>query len=62
MVFSYIGTRTKNDPRFYKFVEDEADRMRREVQQHVSDVVISQVKVGGIGAVVPTADTCGVYL
>ena len=54
MEFCYIGT--KSDPGFHKFMDDETDRMRRDAQEHLSTVVISQIEVGGIGAA-PTADT-----
>ena len=37
-------------------MDDEADRMRKDMQEHLSAVVVSEIEVGGIGAV-PTADT-----
>ena len=42
-------------------MDDEADRMRRDVQEHLSAVDVSQIEVGGIGAV-PTADADAVML
>ena len=37
-------------------MDGEADRMRKDVQEYLSAVVVSKIEVGGIGAV-PTADT-----
>ena len=37
-------------------MDDEADRMRMDVQEHLNTIVVSQIEVGGIGAV-PTEDT-----
>ena len=37
-------------------MDDEADRMRKDVHEHLNAVVVSQIEVGGIGAV-PTVDT-----
>ena len=51
-----LEQRIKNDQGIHKFMDDEADRMRRDVQEHLSTVLVSQIEVGKIGAV-PTADT-----
>ena len=54
----FLGTleqRTKNDVGFHKFMDDEADRMRRDVQEHLSAVVVSQIEIQGFVAV-PTAE------
>ena len=63
MVFSCIvEPRTKNNPGFHKFMDGEADRMRRDVQEYLGALlVVSEIVVGGIGAV-PTTDTDGYYL
>ena len=56
LYFPTLEQRTKNDPGFHKCLDDEADKMRRDVQEHLCAVVASQIEIGGIGAV-PTADT-----
>ena len=36
---SYIGTKNKNDQGFHKFTGNEADRARRDMQEHLSAVL-----------------------
>ena len=55
MVLSYMGQRTKNDPGFQKFMDDEADRMRRDVQEHLSAAESGEI------CAVSTADTDEVF-
>ena len=49
--FPTLEQRTKNGPGFHKFMDDEADRMRRDVQEHLCAVVVSKIQDGGIGDV-----------
>ena len=56
---STLEQRTKKDAEFHKFMDDEADRMKGDVQEQLllHAVVVSQIEVGGIDAI-PTADAC----
>ena len=58
-----LKQRTMLDPNWSQFMNDEADAMRDDIQEHLTAIAVDQIVVGEVGAVVTAdEDTDGYYL